>query len=307
MDAIFHLSDSENASEEPRSPEPERVISKPEPAERKPEKPKRAAPSPEQPDFQEAIDEIREQMDLKARKFEHELEDLKRQHAEQLSIIKQTNIAKEQSAANAYNLEYRNSIWSVTLKHLGKGVFTDEIAPLLEHNLGEEQFKLEKELLELQQRYDDELAQAKMNPVVRKRRHHKRKSSSTVPISPQQLAQLIVDRIDQPPRKQVEKDPNDVIVDKMIQVVRSESEALIDRQQVINHRRAAVVPHRPISQRKEQPKRTTHRRENPMDQSCIVENIDARKKMKKRLMDTDKFLRDLHKQEWFDDIFPHVE
>ena len=265
-------------------------------------------PAPEKrsrkPDYTEAIDDIREQIDTKAVKFEREFEELKRRHAEQLSLLKHNNVTKEQAAANSYNIEYRNVVWSVTLRHLGKGVFTEDIGPLLEHSLSEQQFRLEKELVELQQTYDDEIAQmrAQLTGKSRKRRRVRRTGQA---MQPEQMARMICDRLDELEPQEVEDDGNDVILNQLITMIKKETEELIDcRDAFVKLRKPRVIVHRVQEAEEEELPRRKPRQAEP---SFLARHKEASNKLVKSMAKADRFLRNLQKQEWFDDLFPHVE
>ena len=296
VDEIFQISSDDETTEIDGNT---RQRNKSEEVEREePEKRKR------KPDYTEAIDDIREQIDTKAVKFEREFEELKRRHAEQLSLLKHNNVTKEQAAANSYNIEYRNVVWSVTLRHLGKGVFTEDVGPLLEHSLSEQQFRFEKELVELQQTYDDEIAQmrAQLTGKTRKRRRVRRMGQA---MQPEQMARMICDRLDELEPQEVEDDGNDVILNQLIKMIKKENEELIDRRDAfVKRRKPRIIARRVQEVEEEEPPRRKPRNAEP---SFLARHKEASNKLVKSMAKADRFLRNLQKQEWFDDLFPHVE
>lgn len=256
------------------------------------------------PDYTEAIDELQEQIDARAIKFEREFEELKRRHAEQLSLLKHSNVTREQATANSYDIEYRNVVWSVTLRHLGKGVFAEDIGPLFEHNLSEQQFKLEKELLELQQTYDDELAQMRAQMAGKGRRRRRVRRIPGTEMQPQQLARMICDRLDELEPREVEDDSNDVILSQLIKMIKKENEEILDRREAFIKRQRPKIRERKMYHPPPEPPRA--RPKNP-EPSFLASHKAASNKLVKSMAKADRFLKNLQKQEWFDDLFPHVE
>jgi hypothetical protein len=204
---------------------------------------------------------------------------------------------EEQLRTNAYNLEYRDLVWGITLKHTGSAMFPEDLESVLQHHLNEEQFRLEKELLALQQRYDDELGQARSAPADIERRPR----VSRV-LDPKRMAFVIWQRLqdfDDPEAA----NSSAAVIDGLIKIVRRERRRL-------ESGRGAAVP----SPRKPSPKPRPVPLPLPMppaesepDIGKIEDHIAARKKLKKSVAKADKFVRELQRQPWFEGMFPHME
>ena len=86
----------------------------------------------------------------------NDIEELKRVQNNHLTLIKQKNITKEQTIKNSLDLKYRNIIWDLTLQHFGKGFCVDDLTLYFQRKLDEEEFKLQKELIKLEEEFKKE-------------------------------------------------------------------------------------------------------------------------------------------------------
>jgi hypothetical protein len=231
MDSIFQLSESQETGNELNEAEP--ASSQPSfPADesRRLRQQVKAAtsgdcnpiPSPEDVTASEAL---REQIQNDKRKFERQFENLRRYHAEQLAILKQENLSKEQTAATSYNLEYRDAIVATTLKYLGIVILTEDIGSLLRQRLNEEEFKFEKELLDLQQVQDDELAQLRsaIRPVPPGRKHR----PHTASINPFDIAHMVYGKLSE---TEPEEPSQSEILEHLIRILQTAKMSLLSAQ-----------------------------------------------------------------------------
>jgi hypothetical protein len=248
----------------------------------------------------------------KNRNFERELEDLRRRHAEQLSLMKQNHVAQEQTAVNSYNLEYRNIVWDLTLKHLGKGLFTEDLGRMLQRNLSEEQFKCEKELLELQQSCDDEIVQmrASASPGNRKRRKKRpKRDPGMMTLNPTELARKVSEKMRDFQADDMGEGPEGEALDFLLQILRQERENLASYSRPGPIRRPGLSYHPTVSaQRKPRTTPFVIDRGEPMTpRTGLKKHVAARTKLKKSVAKVDRFIHDLQGKEWFGDLFPHVQ
>jgi hypothetical protein len=267
-------------------------------------------------DPQETLEEIRAVIEEKNLNFEHDLQDLRRRHTEQLSLLKQDHVAQEQAAANSYNLEFRNVIWDLTLKHLGRGMFTEDLGRMLQRNLSEEQFKCEKELLELQQSYDDEIAQMRANaPAIRKKKHRKRErmDPGMLTLNPHQMAEKISEKLKQFAVDEVGEGPEGEALDFLLQILKQERENIVGYR-LSPTRRPLAIRSTPIAVKRKLPVEKprvvpyVERVVDPMaPRTGLRKHVAARAKLKKSVAKADRFMHNLRGQEWFGDLFPHVE
>jgi hypothetical protein len=287
------LNDAEPASSQPSFPadEPRRV-----PKSAKAAPPADHNPIPSAEDVA-ALEALREQIENENRKFERQLDNVKRDHAEKLAILKQENLSKEQAAANSYNLEYRDAILAITLKYLGRVILTEDIGSLLRQSLNEEEFKFEKELLDLQQAHDDELAQLRLTirPGAPGRRHRPHRA----PINPVHIAQMVYDRLSE--GEPEEPNENEILED-LIRILQTAKGSLLASQAP---RPGKVRPRPPPAQPIPEP-RLPPRGPDP-NAPGIEKHIQARKKLRKAVEQTDRFIRKVRHENWFPDFFPHVE
>jgi hypothetical protein len=246
-------------------------------------------------DSEEAVDDLRDRFEDKYEKSQQALEDLKREHSDKLAMLKYKNAAQEQARANSYDTEDQNLVWSVTLKHVGCGMFTEDLGNALQHHLNEEQFKFEKEILELQQQLDEELAQARQEKPSDVGGYRRRRRRLVRTIDPQQMAEIICQRI-----ADAEDTLTRDVIDGLIKILRMESRHLVSYHPV-------SAPGRRHSPKTRAPRRPPPTPEDAGGPANLQKHIKARAKLRRAVAHADRFVYDLHGQKWFQDLFPHIE
>ena len=90
-----------------------------------------------------------------------ELNEMKRAQTQRIIALRQKHLQQEQTITEANDLKFRDFIWELTLNYFGRGSFLTDLRPLFEQKLVEEEYKLKKELLQLQESQKDEIRSAK--------------------------------------------------------------------------------------------------------------------------------------------------
>jgi hypothetical protein len=295
LDDIFRLSDTDSSGSDdlPRRP---KARSK------NPGRTRAGSPSViivAHEDSEEAVDDLRNRLEDRCEKSQRDLEDLKHEHYEKLGVLKHNNLTQEQERANSYNAEYQNLVWSVTLKHIGCGTFTEDVGTVLQHHLSEEQFKFEKEILQLQQQFDSEIADARRETPDRLRIRRRRRRKLVRTIDPKRMAEIICQGIADA-EDALTTDPSMDVIDGLIKILRGESRRLANR-------RAVSPPHRRQPLRPRSPRQPPPRPEEVGAKANLHKHIKARTKLERTVARADRFVQDLHGQSWFQDLFPHIE
>jgi hypothetical protein len=249
-------------------------------------------------DSEEALDDLRDRLADNYGRFQQDLEDLKHEHSEKLAMLKHNNLAKEQAQTNSYNTKYQNRVWSVTLKHIGCGMFTEDLEKVLQHQLSEEQFKFDKEIIRLQQQFEDELVQLRQDRPAHVRGRLRRRRRLVRTIDPKQMASIICQRIADADDTFTGDSSTDFI-DGLIMILRKQSRHL-------PRRRPVSPPHR-LPPPRQPPPPPPPRKEEADGTAKLQKHIQARKKLEKTVVRADRFVQDLHEQRWFQEIFPHIE
>ena len=273
-------------------------------------------------DIQSQIDELRFLINSKNQQFEAEFDDLKRKNQEKLTIVKQNHIMREQSLSSSCDLEYRNAVWTTTLKHLNRGCFTEDLGPLFQKAISDEQYKLEKELIELKQKNEEELAQIKATmPKIQTIKQLPKKQRINLDIlNPIEMAHIIYNKV----ISKSEIDDGDIIdgknLNKIIRKLNKESTLLSNiKNSPSPHQEMTTYEMKPKNKRpsyemkpkrlRSPPKRKRSPRltKNERCMACIESHQKACHDLQKSMKKTDKFLKELKENDWFNDMFPHVD
>ncbi|OHT08305.1 hypothetical protein TRFO_04918 [Tritrichomonas foetus] len=274
-------------------------------------------------DYSSKIDQLRSLIEENGRNFDLEFENLKRKQDEKLAILKEKNMSREQTASNSYDMEYRNVIWTSTLKYLKRGCFTENLSPLFEQAISDEQYRLEKEIIELRQKYEDELAQYKATlPRMQARKVYRRKKANFDTMDPKEMAKIIynqffLDKILEDPDSEANRQ-----IERLMNRIQKESDLLTSpkvvsrfmtsksspvkrkRTQQSDYEYQVVPPRiRPTPNRM----KTPVMRENDRAIEMVGLHHKATENLQKSVKKTDKYLKKLHENEWFKGIFPHIE
>ena len=223
--------------------------------------------------------------------FERALSNMKLKHMEKLSRLKMRNITEEQSLCRSNNLEYRNTIWEISLKYLGHGLFSEDLQSVFEQALNEEQFRLEKEYIELERRYEEERAHTFTRSIRADSSRH-RVSKKNVPeiIPPKELALIIFNRM------QAANQENDLLDQKaggeankdMAKCVRKGNRKVMHES--TNYKNQ--VTERLQKQKKESP--------NKKIPSTLKRHVQARHRLQKYVAQTDRFVRQIKERQRYE-------
>ncbi|OHT14251.1 hypothetical protein TRFO_15407 [Tritrichomonas foetus] len=267
-------------------------------------------------DIPSQIEEMKFLINSRNKKFEAEFEDLKRKHQEKLTILKQTHITREQSISSSYDLEYRNAVWTTTLQHLNRGCFTEDLGPLFQQTISDEQYKLEKEIIDLKKKNEEEINQIKMTlPKEQPRKQPMKRRINLDIMNPIEMAHIIYNKVLS--ENEIDGiDPNDgKNLNRILKKLHRETNKLASihfdppqpthrkqkrpKLQEIGNKQVPIIN----SKRKKSP----ILRENDRYISFIESHQKACNHLQKSVKDTDKFLKNLKDNDWFNDMFPHVE
>lgn len=261
-------------------------------------------------DNSEKLEILRNQYDQRLQSMQIEFENMKRRHTEKLTSSKHNNITKEQAYSNGNDLEFRNMIWALTLHHFGKGSFAEDLDPLFQRSLSDEQYKLEKELLTLQQEYDDQISDMQRRQYYRKTKKRK----ITLP-DPRELAVKLYRNM----KGNDCSDVNNEFIDDLIRHVKKENNKIIDkdippRQAPVRNHHFNEVQNRPIKHRYVEPEKFVPKQKRsiqPLTESIVKQHIKKaknelqydlqyhikeRERLKKCLKQTDRFIGNLRKE-----------
>ena len=261
-----------------------------------------------QVNYAEQIEKLERMIDEKNRQFEAEFEDLKSRHSEKLAILKQNNLSKEQSLSNSLDLEYRNVIWTTTLHHLKRGCFSENLGLLFQQAINDEQFQLEKELIELKQKNEEEIDyyRSKM-PTEKTRRRIRKKRVNDSSISPKAMASMINNKF----LCDIDFDEYDFEITKKIDILISKIQK---ETQYLTMCYTPPSPKQfnmpnPIPKMKITPRRSKSPKKDINDR--LLKTLKQHKKacnhLQKSVKKTDKYIKDMQENDWFPNMFPHVE
>lgn len=265
-----------------------------------------------QADYSEKIDRLRRLIDDKKQQFETDFEDLKSKHSEKLAILKQNNLSREQSLSSSFDLEYRNVIWATTLHHLKRGCFSENLGLLFQQAVNDEQFQLEKELIEMKQKNEEEIAnfRSKMPTERIRRRIRKRRANINI-LSPREMATMInnnflsttdIDDVDFDIANKIEA---------LISKVHKETQYL-----TLNQYDKKLDPfpksfdiQTPSPKVKKTPKRSKSPRmiQNEKHLQMLKKHKKACNDLQKSVKKTDRYIKEMQENDWFQGMFPHVE
>jgi hypothetical protein len=288
LDEIFHVSETDGSGSDDRPMKPKPRSKRP--GGTRPGSPRGIATGYE--DSEEALDDLRDRFEEKYGRFQQDLDDLKHEHSEKLAVLKHNNLTQEQARAASYTSEYQNLVWSVTLKHVGCGMLTEDLGNVLQHQLSEEQFKFEKDILELQQQFDEELAQARQEKPEDASARRRRRRRLVRTLDPKRMAAVICQGLADA-EDTLTSDPSTEVIDGLITTLRRESQRLASR-------RPASPPHRrqPPNPRARRPPPPPPppRPEDAGGTANLQKHIRARTKLEKTIAQADRFVQDLHEQ-----------
>lgn len=230
-----------------------------------------------------------------------EINEIKSMHTQKLFALKQQNLAKEQALASSNDLKYRDYLWDITCKYFNKGCFADNLEPHFEKKLSEEEYKLKKEIIALQEQQKEELRISKENMKDAQTRNE----PAVELLEPQALAQILYDSIYDCDVFRESADINKLI-DQILQKFENNipsigssdfSESSIPIQSPVRQPYKSpmlkVSPPKPIQ--RNTPISAKRVRKDP----ALKRNIQERKKLKQSIEQTNKFLSDMKKQSWF--------
>lgn len=264
-------------------------------------------------DISQQISELKSMIDARNLQFDREFNELKRKHQSKLKNIKQAHITREQTKSNAYDLEYRNVIWTTTLKHLNRGCFTEDLRTLFQQAISDEQYKLEKEIINLKQRNDEEIQNLKENlPKMRMKKKINRNYINMDIMDPIEMARIIYNNCFPDPNVDDFSEYELQMIDKLIRKIQRDTMILSNAQ--------IPTPHKPLKQKSEnvayqkQEKKQIHKRKKspktqPKDEyiACIESHQEACQNLEKSVKKADQFIKNLQEKDWFNDMFPHVD
>lgn len=265
------------------------------------------------PDVSEQIAKLKSMIDSRNQQFEAEFEELKRKHQAKLKSIKQNHITREQTKSNAYDLEYRNLIWTTTLRHLDRGCFTEDLRLLFQQAISNEQYRLEKELIKLKQKNDEEIQIMKDNlPKIQMKKQSKRSYINLDILDPIEMARIIYNNCF--PDNDVDdfSDYEIQMIDRFIRKIQKctmqlTSSQLRPRNKPLRQKPENIIDQR--AERKQSPKNRMSPKHPKKDKyiACIETHQQACQNLEKSVKETDQFIKKLQEQDWFTDIFPHVD
>ncbi|KAK8860932.1 hypothetical protein M9Y10_012624 [Tritrichomonas musculus] len=265
-------------------------------------------------DVSAQIAELKSMIDSRNQQFEAEFDELKRSHQAKLKMLKQSHITREQNKSNAFDLEYRNLIWTTTLKHLNRGCFTEDLRLLFQQAISDEQYRLEKEIIKLKQKNDEEIQNLRENLPKTQLRNRTKKTFVNLDImDPVEMAQIIYNNCFPDPSVDNYYDYEIQMIDKMLRKIQRGSMLLSSFH--LNS------PKKPLKQKPEninyerREKQIVHKKRSPSPKPqqkdkyklCIESHKEACQRLDKSVKETDKFIKNLQDKDWFNDIFPHVE
>lgn len=268
-------------------------------------------------DITQQINELKSMIDARNQQFDAEFDELKRKHQAKLKNIKQNHMTREQAKSNAFDLEYRNIIWTTSLKHLNRGCFTEDLRLLFQQAISDEQYKLEKELIKLKQKNDEEIQNLKENlPKMNLKKKVNRNYINMDIMDPIEMARIIYNNCFSDPDVDDFSDYEVQMIDKLIRK--------IQRDTMILSNIHISTPHKPLRQKsenvmhekqeKKQEKRQIRKSsKSPKHQqkdkyiSYIESHQEACQSLEKTVKKTDEFIRNLQGNDWFNDMFPHVD
>ncbi|EAY16688.1 hypothetical protein TVAG_066930 [Trichomonas vaginalis G3] len=231
-----------------------------------------------------------------------EINEIKAMQNQKLFALKQQNLAKEQALASSNDLKYRDYLWDITCKYFNKGCFADNLQPQFDQKLADEEFKLKKEIIALQEQNKEEIRLAK---EAMKTQNIKSEPQVEL-LEPQKLAQILYDSIYD---SDIFRESSDInkIIDQILQKLENNnnafsdssgfSESSIPMQSPIRNQYSS--PPLKVSPPKLVPRSTPKTNRNLKNDPALRRNIQERKKLKQSIEQTNKFLAEMKRQSWF--------
>ena len=258
-----------------------------------------------------------------------ELNELKRVQTQRIIELRQRHLSEEQATSDANNLKYRDFIWEISLNYFGRGSYVTDFRTLFEKKLVDEEFKLKKEILELQESQKEEIRMAKQM-----KNDNKQFRRTQGLLSPKEFAQQIFAQIQGFDNDDIYE--NDSMIDSILNKLTEANNVEHDSVSTFDEFEAVFVsppkprrsiprkpfsPHFSSSSSSSQvpPRHGEHysarkphlyphspkyihsppmmlkKRPNRM----LQRHIRERNKLKKYMDETDKFLQDMKRQSWF--------
>lgn len=260
-----------------------------------------------QVDYSDKIDQLRRMIEEENRQFENDFEDLKSKNSEKLAILKQNNLSKEQSLSSSYDLEYRNVIWTTTLHHLKRGCFSDNLGLLFQQAINDEQFQLEKELIELKQKNEEEIDYYRSKMPITGARKSRKKRININAMSPKEMARIIYDKFYT--KLDIEDYDFNVMnkIDSLIRKVQNESQYLASNRFDLKHKPLNLEIPTPKIQKQYKRLKSPTMIQNEKNIRTLKKHQKACNNLQKTVKKTDKYIKEMQEKDWFQGIFPHVE
>lgn len=262
-----------------------------------------------QVDYSEKIDQLRRLIDERNQQFETEFEDLKSKHSEKLAILKQNNLSHEQSLSSSFDLEYRNVIWTTTLHHLKRGCFSENIGLLFQQAVNDEQFQLEKELIELKQKNEEELAYYRSRMPDKRAKRIIRKRRGMNILNPREMANFINNKFIS--ENDIDDFDFNIVskIDSLISKIQKETNYLTINDFNPSPKKIGFSIQSPLLKVKKVPKRSKSPRmiQNEEHRKMLKKHQKACNHLQKSVKKTDKYIKEMQENDWFQDMFPHVE
>lgn len=279
---------------------------------------------PSNPDIISRIQQLKFEINSRKTKFEAEFDDLKRSNQGKFNTIKQNHITKEQTLSNSYDLEYRNLVWSISLKHLQRGCFTENLGPLFQQAINDEEYRLNNKIISLQQECQEDLENYKeslpKNPV--KQIQFKRTIDNYF-MDPIEMAQFIYSKMYNIPNNNEINERETRRIDEIIEKLRQQINFL-STIQVTEKKTKLPEPmidyprkqhQNPRAKKQEKYRETIRSHEKACNQlqksvnetGRYLRRIQDNAMIENEIKETDKFMDDLKQNKWFKDVFPHVD
>lgn len=227
--------------------------------------------------------------------------------------LKQANLTEEQTLESSNNLKFRNFVWDITLKHFGRGIYSDDLSEMFNKKIADEEYKLKKEVLDLQESQKEEYRNAKETNSSFPR--YRRIYIGNVKPDPSEVAQKIFDIL-----QGFVQSPEDFEIDRLIEqmLTKLRYNAATERREIISKiyqtnkkkERSFLSPlvYSPSitqSSKRYFSPRLPHG--SPMRSDAdIRRHIRERNKLKETIAQTDKFMKKMQSMAFGPEFYPHL-
>lgn len=258
----------------------------------------------------EKIDELRSQIETQANIYQNKLDEIKAKHEEQLTTLRLNNQSKEQSLLNENDLNYRNLLWTVTLKYLGRGCFTEDLEDLFQRSLSDKQYEFEKDLIELKQQNEEELTQFRLSlPAMESLKRKPKKKTSHLIFTPKEMAEIIYNKYFLQIQNADSSSSLDDRINNLIEKLHNESTFL----STIEFKNLLVPPYFNIDyspKRKKStilPQKSKYFEQNVRDRKIIQNHKETFKGFEKTMKSADKYIQRIQMKPVYGEMFPHFD